>query len=272
MSTGFSIAMSAFPFLDLLDKEVEALIQQAMGGEAGGAIGAAAADNATLYGEMNACRRRLSQGVDAFIRSLPTLVRNNANTSQAAAYALVGLADERMLHHSSGGLEGWRERLLEYELYGSALAGQEIVSRARSSAQGFDSGSGDSAMLAPLYLAVFRSGFEGSLRGDVTGLALLINTLEQAVGAGYEKQSAIASDLGPKRSGLSPTSLAIFGFVVWLFSGLLIWSALPFDTLQRADLLTARISEGLPALDEKIGSILRRAGPSGLPPIEDSGQ
>lgn len=250
MSTAFAVAINAFPFLDLLDREVETLTQKAL--EAG-------VDNPTLYKEMDECRRRLAQGVDTFVRSLPTLVRNDANTSRAAAYALVGLVDERMLHHSIGGLERWRERLLEYELYGSALAGQEIVARAQAAAQGssFQPDAGDVSLLAPLYLAIFRSGFEGSLRGDVTGLALLISSLEQTIGAGRDRQIEIASDAGPKRSGFSPLSMAAFGLVLWLLSGFVIWFALPFSDLQTADHLIERISRGLPALDSRFEPIVR---------------
>lgn len=261
MSVGFSVAIDAFPFLELLDQEVDSLVAKML--EVG------SEDSTLLYTEMDASRRRLAQGIDAFIRSLPTLVRNDANTSRAAAYTLVGLADERMLHYSAGGLERWRERLLEYELYGSALAGQEIVSRAQSAAQGFhDSNKGDSSILAPLYLAIFRSGFEGSLRGDVTGLTLLINSLEQTVGANLDRQFELATDVGPRRSGFSPRFISVFGIGLWLLSGLLIWSALSFETLERADTITDRISRGLPALDGEAEAIMRSIGPSGLPPID----
>ena len=259
MSIGFSIAIDAFPFLELLDKETEGLVEKVL--EAG------TDSDTVIYTEMDACRRRLAQGVDAFVRSLPTLVRNDANTSRAAAYTLVGLVDERMLHHSAGGLERWRERLLEYELYGSALAGQEVVSRAQAAAQGSYDAQQDSAVLAPLYLAIFRSGFEGSLRGDVTGLALLINSLEQTVGANHDRQAALASDVGLKRVGFSPNSMAIFGILLWLVSGFFIWFSLSFDTLQKSDQLTDRISRGLPSLDDNMGSIVRSIGPSSLPPV-----
>ncbi len=263
MSVGFSVAIDAFPFLELLDQEVDGLVAKML--EVG------SEDNTLLYTEMDASRRRLAQGIDAFIRSLPTLVRNDANTSRAAAYALVGLADERMLHYSAGGLERWRERLLEYELYGSALAGQEIVSRAQSAAQGLhDSGKGDSSILAPLYLAIFRSGFEGSLRGDVTGLTLLINSLEQTVGANVDRRFELASDVGPRRSGFSPRFMSFFGIGLWLISGLAIWSVLSFDVLQKADYITERISRGLPVLNEDVENFLRTIGPSGLPPVHTS--
>lgn len=262
MSIGFSIAISAFPFFDLLDQEVDQLMQKVM--EAG------SSESIALHADMDATRRRLSQGVDAFVRSLPSQARNDANVSRMAAYALVGLADERILHYPAGGLERWRERLLEHELYGSALAGQEIVSRAQAAAQGsLENDSTGITLLAPLYLAIFRSGFEGSLRGDVTGLALLINSLEQSIGTDRNRRISMASEAGPTRSGLSPLSMGVFGLLLWLLSGLGVWFALPFNSLQEAGYLTERISQGLPVLDDRLAPLTDTIGPSGLPPIQD---
>lgn len=262
MSVGFSIAISAFPFFDLLDQEVDQLMQKAV--EAG------SSESIALYADMDAARRRLAQGVEAFVRSLPSQARNDANVSRTAAYTLVGLADERMLHYSSGGLERWREKLLEHELYGSALAGQEIVSRAQTASQGsLQNDTSGNTLLAPLYLAIFRSGFEGSLRGDVTGLALLTNSLEQIIGTDRDRRVGMTAELGPTRSGFSPLSMAVFGLLLWLLSGLGVWFALPFNSLQEADRLTDRISQGLPVLDDSLGPLTDTIGPSGLPPIQD---
>lgn len=258
MSLGFSIAIAAFPFFDLLDTEVEQLVQKAV--ESG------SAESIALQNDMDASRRRLAQGVDVFSRSLSSQARNDATISRSAAYAMVGLADERMLHYSSGALQRWRERLLEYELYGSALAGQEIVSRAQTAAQGSYQDNNSAAVLTPLYLAIFRSGFEGSLRGDVTGLALLINSLEQSIGTHRDRRLSMASEIGPKRSGFSPFSMAAFGMLLWLLSGLGVWFALPFNSLQHADQLTDRISSGLPALDGRLKPLTKTTGPSRLPP------
>ena len=264
MSLGFSIAIAAFPFFDLLDKEVEQLVQKAM--ESG------SAESVALYNDMDASRRRLAQSVDVFARSLPSQARHDATISRSASYALVALADERMLHYSSGALQRWRERLLEHELYGSALAGQEIVSRAQAAAQGSYQDSNTAAVLTPLYLAILRSGFEGSLRGDVTGLSLLINSLEQSIGTHRDRRRGMATDSGPRRSGFSPFSMAAFGLLLWLLSGLGVWFALPFNSLQQADHLTDRISSGLPVLDDRLAPLTRSTGPSRLPAQQEPNQ
>lgn len=260
MSLGFSIAIAAFPFFDMLDKEVEQLVQKAV--ESG------SAESIALFNDMDAARRRLAQGVDVFARSLSSQARNDATISRSASYALVALADERMLHYSSGALHRWRERLLEYELYGSALAGQEIVSRAQTAAQGSFQDSNSAAILTPLYLAIFRSGFEGSLRGDVTGLAILINSLEQSIGTNRDRRLNMSSEIGPRRSGFSPFSMATFGILFWLLSGIGVWLALPFNSLQQAEHLTDRISSGLPVLDERLDPLTKTIGPSRLPPLQ----
>ena len=264
MSIAFDIAIRAVPFLELLDNEVESLAGQVI--ESGGGPSRAAA--------MDVTRRRLAQGVDAFVRSLPAVVRNDVNTSRLAAYTLVGLADERMLHYPAGGLEHWREHLLEFELYGSALAGQEIVDRARASTYGTLTGideepSGGAALLAPLYLAVFRSGFEGSLRGDVSGLNTLLASLEETVSTGRLRPIGVAAGERPSRVGISAGPLAAIGFSVWLVCGFVLWMALATDTLQKADNVAQRVAARLPSTPGAAAPLERSIGPSGLPPMED---
>ncbi len=255
MSLGFSIVINAVPFFDLLDKEEESLTAQVL--QADGERAASAA--------MDASRQRLAQGVDAFVRALPTAVRNDANTSRAAAYALVGLADERMLHHPAGGLERWRDRLLEFELYGSALAGQEIVRQAQAGGRGADEGVGSS--LAPLYLAVIREGFEGSLRGDLLGMSALTAALEETLGAGRSGAAGIARDLGPARIGLAPAPLAMVGLALWLMSGFGLWLTLSDDALHDADRIAERVYAGLPAVGGAFAPLDRSLGPSQLAPM-----
>ena len=247
MSTSFEIAIRAIPFINLLDEEEEALAAQVL-----------EANEASVASAMDTTRRRLAQGVDTFVRSLPIAVRNDANTSRAAAYALVALADERMLHHPAGGLNRWRERLLEYDLYGSALAGQEIVERARAAAYGtaagVDSTSGrGGALLAPLYLAIFQVGFEGSLRGDAQALSSLTASLTEAIGSSGDRPSGLTRDIRPKRTGVAPRQLAAVGLV------------LPADTLREAVRITERTSAGLPAIIGAPEPLERSVGPSGLP-------
>ena len=251
MSIAFSIAIRAVPFFDLLEEEEQALSTQVRDIGEGPAVAAA----------MDTSRRRLAQGVEAFVRSLPTVVRSDVNTARVAAYALVGLVDERMLHHPAGGLDRWRERLLEFELYGSALAGQEIVSRARASAYGTtaDTVAGadaqSSSLLAPLYLSVFRAGFEGSLRGDSAGLASLLAALEETVGTGRTRPDEFGSGARPARMGLAAGPMAAIGLGLWLASGLAVWTSLSHDTLERASRVTDRVAAGLPVGNDPAASL-----------------
>ena len=246
MSIAFSIAIRAVPFFDLLEEEEESLSAQVRDIGDGPAVSAA----------MDTSRRRLAQGVETFVRSLPTVVRSDVNVSRVAAYALVGLVDERMLHHPVGGLDRWRERLLEFELYGSALAGQEIVSRARASAYGTAAdavASADeqaSSLLAPLYLSVFRAGFEGSLRGDNAGLSSLVASLEEAVGTGRGHVDEFGSGARPIRMGLAAGPMVAMGLGLWLASGFAVWASLSYDTLEQADRIAARVAVGLPGAEQ----------------------
>ena len=261
MSIGISVAVRAVPFFDLLDEEEQSLAQQVF--ETGGGPSEAAA--------MEASRNRLARGVDAFVRSLPTAVRSDVNTARMAAYALVGLADERMLHHPAGGLDRWRERLLEFELYGSALAGQEIVNRARVAAHStFNTELDESgaALLAPLYLAIFRAGFEGSLRGDGAGLPSLTASLEETVGTAAGGSMALASGTRPARFGLPTMSLAAVGLAVWLAGGFAAWLLLSGDSLAEAQRIADRVAADLP-LTEDEGPFERSIGPPDLSSLDD---
>ena len=267
MSLGFTIAIAAVPFLDMLDVEEDALSEQVRAANSDAAAGAA----------LDQTRRRLAQGVDAFVRSLPSLIRNDANSARAAAYALVGLVDERMLHHPAGGLDRWRDRLLEFELYGSALAGQEVVTRARDAAYGTFEESGEGAgaaptgVLAPLYLGIFRAGFEGSLRGDSVALTTLITSLEESVGAASQGTHPLATYIRPKRLPVAPPTLVVFGFAAWLAAGFALWATLPNELFGDADRIRERIERGLPANLPDMDPLDRSIGPSGLPPIAEDG-
>lgn len=255
MSLGYSVAIAAVPFLELLDQEEDALSTQVL--EADGAPVAAAA--------IDKCRRRLAMGVDNFVRSLPTLVRNEASTARAAAYALVGLVDERMLHHPAGGLDRWRDRLLEFELYGSALAGQEIIQRARACSYGPGAGDSDAPsdfLLAPLYLGVLRAGFEGSLRGDPLALTALITALEEAVDAARGSAVQVTTHARPKRFGISPLALGALGIGVWLTSGIAAWATLPRESLDDAERINERITRSLPVFENAVDPLDRSIGPT----------
>ncbi len=259
MSIGFTIAVNAVPFFDFLDREVESLAKEVYETQ----------NERNIVSAMDASRRRLSQKVDAFVRGLPASVRNDSNVPRSAAYALVGLADERMLHYPSGGLERWRERLLEFELYGSALAGQEIVRQAQAATRGVAVDGGDGALLAPLYLAVLREGFEGSLRGDALGLSALTGTLEETVGAGHRAPVTLAGDVGPSRLGLPPMPLALIGVALWLVLGLGLWATLPQDALEEAERIAEQVRAGLPVTEDAFDPRRHSIGPSGLSGVEE---
>jgi len=274
MSLGYTIAIHAVPFFDLLDREVKTVAEAVFGSAEEETSDAAALAlppgtgleprSQTPAGQsvdtvMATSRRRLAMGVDAFVRRLPSAVRNDSNTTRAAAYALVGLADERMLHYPTGGLDAWGERLLESELYGSALAGQEIIRQARLTTQ---QGEGGVGLLAPLYLAILREGFEGSLRGDVLSLSSLTSILEDSVGAIRGIQGAVANDIGPKRVAAPLGFLAIASFALWLGIGPALWWVLAEDSLSDANRVTERIEAGLAATLEEP---MRPISPTRLP-------
>ena len=266
MSIGYSIAINAIPFFDLLDEAEESLAAQVLETN----------EERTVTAAMESTRRRLAQGVDSVVRSLPAAVRSDLGVSRAVAYALIGLADERMLHHPAGGLDRWRERLLEFDLYGSALAGQEIVIRARDAARGLSAGDGsgarsDASLLAPLYLGVFRAGFEGSLRSDAVGLSSLVASLEESAGVRGERPVEIATDVRPTRIGLSPMTLAGLGLMVWLASGAGVWLVLASDALEDSARMAERIVAGLPA-SNLLDPLERSLGPSGLAPLDGAGR
>ena len=256
MSMGFQVAVCAVPFFDLLDEEERSLAAQV----------AEASEDAAAAVAMQASRQRLAQGVDSVVRSLPARVRGDLTASRAVAYALVGLADGRMLHHPAGGLERWRDRLLEFELYGSALAGQEVVAQARAAVTITDGASTERrhlSFLAPFYLGVFRAGFEGSLRGDAIGLSSLIAALEEAVGAHRQGTLQVAPDVRPKRMGLAPLPLAVLGLAAWLAAGFAVWLALSGQSLEESDRMAQRLESGLPAT-AVVDPLDYTVGPSGL--------
>ena len=260
MSTGYAIAVAATPFFDTLDAEEETLSRQVL---------EANSDDRTVSSAMESTRRRLAQAVDSVVRRLPATVRSDLPVSRGVAYALIGLADERMLHHPAGGLSRWREKLLESELYGSALAGQEIVRQARAIVQGTTgapgttAGTGDLAVLAPLYLGMFHSGFEGSLRADAVGLSTLVGSLEEIVGAGRAASLDIATDIRPRRLGLSPTVLMGLGVATWLIIGPLVWHVVAHKPLEDARQIAERVVKGLPGNTDN-DPLKDSIGPSGL--------
>ena len=271
--------MQAVPFFQLLDREILAVAKAAHGEDESNDSpdqesplpSRLQAQQPEIEVVMAKSRQRLSRGVDSFVRSLPTVIRNDSRKSRAAAYALVGLADEKMLHYPAGGLEAWRDRLLEVELYGSALAGQEIIHEATDSIQGYgeDAGQAESqALFAPLYLALLREGFEGSLRGDPVALSTLTSSLEETIGAARVMPGELTLDEGPKRRGISTVPLVVSGVVLWLLSGFLLWMVLAFEDLKNAGRVAERIEAGLPALQQQAS---RPFGPS-RPPAEGEPQ
>lgn len=258
---GYQVAVCATPFFDLLDEEEESLAVQV----------AQATDASAANLAMEASRRRLAQGVDHVVRSLPAPVRSDQAVSRAVAYALVGLVDGRMLHRPAGGLEQWRERLLEFELYGSALAGQEVIAEAQAAARGItDAGAvaADKRVdLAPFYLGVLRAGFEGSLRGDSVGLASLIAMLEDVVGGHRGDPLEAAPGVRPTRVGMAPMPLAALGLAAWLIAGFAVWFVLLGQPFEESERSAQRMAAGLPAAASD--PLERSIGPSGLSAPEE---
>ena len=249
------------PFFDMLDEEEASLAPEV----------ADAGDAAAVSAAMDQSRRRIAQAVDRVVRSLPATVRGDLTASRAVAYALVGLVDGRMLHRPAGGLDRWRERLLESELYGSALAGQEVVAQAQMAARGITEGTptvSHPSTLAPFYLALFRAGFEGSLRGDAVALSSLVAALEQAVGARRDGRLEVAPDVRPTRVGAAPLPLAAMGLAAWLVAGFAVWFALFGTAFEEADQMANRVSAGLPTTGTAADPLDHSVGPSGLARFE----
>ena len=233
MNVGLDIAIRTMGFLDLLDaeeRELAARVHEADG------------DEARVRAAMDAARRRLAREIETTIRRLPPLVGSDPGLAREIGYALAGLADERILHHPAGGLGAWRERLLEIELYGSALAGHEVIERAEAAAYARPEGNGSSSaspgLLAPFYLAVLRSGFEGELRADPRREALTA-ALVEAVG----KPPAGPLPAGERhlRTRARPLVLALAGLVIWLATGAGVWWFLAAEPLRDAQALVAEI-------------------------------
>ena len=268
MIAGHAVAISAAPFIDLLTEQESALVAVLLGTD-GAPVDPHVAGNA-----LETTRRRLIQGVDSAVRSLPAAVRGDQRASKAFAYALVALADERMLHHPTGAIERWRARLLETELYDTALAGQEVVRRARAAALSdaeFETGMKvmeDSSVFAPLYLALFRAGFEGSLRGDPVELSALVASLEEATASVRPTdRRALVFPSGadrPARSAISPRALAVIAFLVWLLGGPALWFGLADISLQQSATMAERLRAGLPVAAPS-NAFIHGIGPTSRP-------
>ena len=244
MNPGYAVAVAAVPFFDLVDELENELARQVID----------AGDPAIANSHMEAACRRLAHQIDAVIRSLPTVVRSDLELAREVGYALAGLADERILHHPAGGLQQWQQHLVERMLYGSSLAGEEIVRRANRCVQGFSrSGAGyetDRGGLAPLYLGLFRAGFEGQLRSNPTALSVLVSSLEESVGPARRGSVSLASEERPKRFALSPLVLVFGGLLAWMVPAALVWHLLAGPALLQSVRLTDRIEAGRSGLGD----------------------
>ena len=248
MSMGIDIAIVSIGFLDLLDaeeRELAARVHEAEG------------DEPRITGAMDAARRRLAREIEATIRRLPPLVGSDPGLAREIGYALAGLADERILHYPAGGLGAWRERLLEIELYGSALAGHEVIERAEAAAYARPEGNGAGAgagpgLLAPFYLGVLRSGFEGELRGDPRREAL-VAALVEAVGS--PPATPLPAGERRLRTRVRPLALAVAGLAIWLFTGAAVWWVLAAEPLREARALAEQLDRTEHALATNAGGV-----------------
>ena len=244
MDAGYAVAACALPFITGLEREISALAGVGVAGDGDVCVDGVEAPS------LESARRRLAHAADAAVRALPRASAGVPGAAAAFAYGLVGLADERMLHHPAGLIEGWRARLLETELYASAVAGEEVVRRARSAARaGHDPGDDDGGLGPTFYLALMRAGFEGELRGDRGGLAELVSALEEAAGIrGIDLSSS--SDLTPAglrvhRGALSPGVLAGAAALVWLASAPVLWTVFAGPALAESTYMAERLRAGL---------------------------
>ena len=243
MNAGYAIATAAIAFFDALDEQEETLASEVLD----------ASDDNAKNNSMETAGRRLAHEIDRVVRSLPGTARESA---AEVGYALAGLADERILHHPAGGLQSWQNHLLERKLYGSSLAGEHIVRNARACAREFGPKSGTEdagTTLAPLYLGIFRAGFEGALRGDGPGLANVISLLEETVGTKHHKPGALAAERRPGRFPLSPGVLIAIAIAAWTIPAALTWQVLAGDALAESERLAERLRESLGAESDRSG-------------------
>lgn len=87
-----------------------------------------------------------------------------------AQYVMAALADDTFLHLDWPGRMAWRENLLEAKLFGTHRAGEVVFERLETLLRGRDP---VYAELARVYLMALALGFEGKLRGEPEGPALL---------------------------------------------------------------------------------------------------
>jgi type VI secretion system protein ImpK len=85
---------------------------------------------------------------------------------RGAQYAMAAFADEVFLHLNWPGREAWREHLLEFRLFGSHRAGEEVFERIEVLLRDRDSAYTE---LARIYLMVLALGFQGKYRGAPDG-------------------------------------------------------------------------------------------------------
>ena len=146
------------------------------------------------------------------------------------------------------------------------------MDRARAAAHGVpDADTGlmsGSSVLAPFYLAVFRAGFEGALRGDAVGRSTLITALEEACAVHQATRFEVPPDNRPRKWGLAPLPLAGLGIAAWLLAGFAAWFALSGDALVDSDRLAQRLSARVPVTDGA-APLERSIGPSGLRDPDD---
>ena len=81
---------------------------------------------------------------------------------RGAQYAMAAYADEVFLHLNWAGREAWREHLLEFRLFKSHRAGEEVFERIDVLLRDQDAAYSE---LARVYLMVLALGFQGKFRG-----------------------------------------------------------------------------------------------------------
>jgi type VI secretion system protein ImpK len=115
----------------------------------------------------------LAPDAEIIARHLQTLLSRQLarGGDTEATYAMVALADDIFLHESNWpGHNTWRDLLLEYRMFQSHMAGEEIFTRidrlleARRTSQ---------VEMGQVYLLVLQQGFRGGLRNAMNSSVLL---------------------------------------------------------------------------------------------------
>ncbi len=138
-----------------------------VGGGTGGALGAAAASAASAASAPSVAPATIWQALLGLLNRQEAEVRRTGGEYASviyrrAQYVMAALADEIFLYLDWPGREAWRANLLEFKLFQSYRAGEEIFRRIEALLRTRDPADSE---LAKIYLMAIALGFRGELRG-----------------------------------------------------------------------------------------------------------